>query len=286
MPDAELLAWAGYASWLGVGLLAPLLLAEGFWPRAQQGPFTGRRWRANLATFVATALTLRWLPQLSLVAAALVAQRQGWGLFNVAAAPEFVAIAVSWLAIDLSGYLVHRAEHASRLLWRIHRVHHSDPDVDVTTTYRFHPFEVLLRAVTHVAVAILMGAPLGAVVGYLLLSAVSSPFSHANVRLPAWLEQSLGWIVITPGIHRTHHSLDAADSNTNFAVSLSVWDRLFGTFRAAPARGWDGLRFGLQSRSAEEATTILRLLADPFLPELDGAGDGAEDHHMTSEGTA
>ena len=251
---------------VGLGLAAPLLLAEGAWPRARSGLALGRRWLANLAALIAATLTQRWLPQISLVTAALAAQRLGWGFFNVYAAPELVAVAVSWLALDLCGYLVHRAEHASKLLWRLHRVHHSDPDVDVTTTYRFHPFEVVLRAAALVALTFALGVPLAAVAGYLLLSAVTSPFSHANLSLPAALERALGWLVITPRIHRTHHSLDAVDSASNLAVCLSVWDRLFGTYREAPSRGWDGLRFGVPERTAGEATSILRLLVDPFLP--------------------
>ena len=252
---------------VGLGLAAPLLLAEGAWPRARPEAALRSRWLTNLAALTAATLTQRWLPQLSLIAAALAAQRMGWGFFNVFAAPALVAVAVSWLALDLSGYLVHRAEHASKLLWRLHRVHHSDPDVDVTTTYRFHPFEVVLRAAALVAVAFALGVPLAAVAGYLLLSAVTSPLSHANLRLPAGLERALGWLVITPRIHRTHHSLEASDSASNLAVCLSLWDRLFGTYREAPSRGWDALRFGVPDRTVAEATSILRMLADPFLPE-------------------
>jgi sterol desaturase/sphingolipid hydroxylase (fatty acid hydroxylase superfamily) len=267
MNDAQLLAWAGTASTLGLGLAAPLLLAEGIWPRSVSRIALGRRWLANLAAFVFGQLTLRWLPQLSLITTALVAHSRGWGLFNVINAPAIIAIAVSWLAIDLAGYLVHRAEHVSPLLWRAHRVHHMDPDVDVTTTYRFHPFEILLRVCAEVCVGFALGIPLAAAVGYLVLTSLVSPLSHTNAKWPALLESVLGLFVITPDLHRTHHSFDAADSNTNFSVCLSCWDRLFGTFAAAPRGGWERARFGVPGRTADGAISIPRMLADPFLPE-------------------
>jgi len=281
MRDEQLLAWVGSATLLGLGLSAPLLLAEGIWPRTASRIALGRRWLANLAGFCFGLLTLRWLPQLSLLTTALVAHSRGWGLFNVMDVPAFVAIAVSWLAIDLAGYLVHRAEHASPLLWRAHRMHHTDPDVDVTTTYRFHPFEVLLRAAVHAGLGFALGIPLAAAVGYLVLSTIVSPISHTSARLPAMLDRVFGLLIITPDIHRTHHSLDAADSNTNFAVCLSCWDRLFGTFAAAPRGGWEQARFGVPGRTFDEAISIPRMLADPFLPELDealGRADDAPNH--------
>lgn len=267
MGTDDLLAWAGTATWLGLGLAAPLLLLEGFWPRLAPRSSLGRRWLANAAVWGGAFLTLTWLPQWSLVAVSLVAAQRGWGLFHVVDVPAAAAILLSWLAIDLSGYLVHRAEHGSRLLWRLHRAHHSDPDVDVTTTYRFHPLEVLLRSAVQAGVALALGIPLAAAVLHLVTAAVSSPLSHANVRLPALLERALGWLIITPAIHRTHHSLDAGDSNTNFAVCLSCWDRLLGTFRSAPRAGESGLRFGVPGRSAAESTSIPWLLADPLLPD-------------------
>lgn len=262
-----LFRWASHAHVVGLGLALLLLLAEGWWPRARQRTAPGRRWLANLFAYGATLLVFRWLPQLSLLGAAVLAERNGWGLLTWPGVPVSGAVILGWLAIDLSGYLVHRAEHRFPLLWRVHRLHHSDPDVDVTTTYRFHPFEVLLRAGVYALVAIAIGLPPVAAVGYLLLSAATSVFSHANLSVPRALDRVIGAIVITPGIHRTHHSIDRADSNSNFSVCLSCWDRLFGTFRSAPSMGHEQIVFGVEGRTLDEATSITRMLADPFLAD-------------------
>lgn len=267
MSEDLLARLAGQAFLLGTVPALVLLLAEGWWPVGTQRIALGRRWVANLLAYAATAVLLRWLPLISLLATALLAKQNGWGLFNRLHAPELVAVAFSVLAIDLSGYLVHRLEHRIPLLWRIHRMHHSDPDVDVTTTYRFHPFEVLLRAGANIVVACAVGMPPVAAAGYLLVSTITSVLSHANLRLPRVLDRTLGLIVITPGIHRTHHSVDRDDSNSNFSVCLSCWDRLFGTFRPKPTLGYAHIEFGVEGRTGDDATSILRMLADPFLPE-------------------
>lgn len=281
--DSDVLTrWAGQAFALGVGLTVAVLFVEGLRPRARVQFALGRRWLANLLTYVSTALASWWLRPVSLVAAALLAQQNGWGLFNNLTAPSVVAIAVSFAAIDLAGYLFHRLEHRSSLLWRIHRMHHSDPDVDVTTTYRFHPIEVCLRGVVDTVVAIGVGVPVIAPALHQLISTVTSVLSHANVRMPHALEAAIGWVVITPNIHRTHHSIDSEDSNSNFSVCLSCWDRLFGTFRPAPALGHENIRFGVDGRTADDGTSILRMLVDPLLPErvpapLAPSGDVATD---------
>ena len=237
MRDELAVQWAGQAAWLGLALAIVLLLAESWWPQRQSQAAFGRRWIANGLVLGVGIAVLRWLPQLSLIGAALLAADRGWGVVNWAHVPAVIAIPIAVLAIDLTGYAVHRLEHRSALLWRAHRLHHSDPDVDVTTTYRFHPFEIVLRAGAHVLVVLAVGVPPMAAVGYLLLSSLTSPLSHANVKLPRSIDQVLGWFVITPSIHRTHHSIDLDDASTNFAVCLSCWDRLLGTFRAAPSLG-------------------------------------------------
>jgi sterol desaturase/sphingolipid hydroxylase (fatty acid hydroxylase superfamily) len=266
--SAEFLTqWADQAFMLGLGLTLLMLLAEGWWPRVRAQSALGRRWLANLVAYLATILTLRWLPALSMIGAALLAERQGWGLLNRLAVWPAVTVAVSIVAIDLAGYLIHRLEHHSPLLWRIHRLHHSDPDVDVTTTYRFHPFEVVLRAGVSAVVVLGVGVPVIAAALYQLISTLTSVLSHADVKLPHTLDAAFGWIVITPDIHRTHHSIDRDDSNSNFSVCLSCWDRLFGTFRSAPKRGHENMIFGTESRTAADGTSLLRMLADPFLPE-------------------
>lgn len=266
MSEDLLSGWARHAFSLSIGLGVILLLAEGWRPQNKVCAPLGHRWVANLLTYASTVVLIRWLPQLSLLGTALLTQQNGWGLLHLVNSPPVIALVLGWLAVDLSGYLVHRLEHASPLLWRIHRLHHSDPDVDVTTTYRFHPLEVLLRAGAHVLVVVAVGVPPLAAVGYILLSSLTSVLSHANLRLPRGLDQALGMLVITPNIHRTHHSIDIEDANSNFSVCLSCWDRLFGTFRAMPKHGFGNIIFGVEGRTTNDATSILRMLADPFLP--------------------
>ena len=256
---------------LSIGCATVLLLAEAWRPLTGLQHSLGRRWFANLSLLLASAVIQRGLASLALFSLAVLAAERGWGLFHRLDTPIPLVIAASILAIDLAGYAVHRLEHRFPVLWRIHRLHHSDPDVDVTTSYRFHPFEVALRSVAKGAVVVAIGAPPVAVGGYIVSSAVVSVLSHANLRLPRVLDRAIGLVALTPEMHRTHHSIDAADSNANFGVCLSLWDRLFQTYRACPRYGHERMVFGVAGRSAGEATSILRMLADPFLPEGPGA---------------
>ncbi len=267
MSEDLLSRWEGNAFVLSVGLALVLLLAEGWWPRARQRRPLRQRWLANLGVFAITRIAFWWLSPLSLLGAAFLANQRGWGLFNWVPAPEVVAVAVSLLVLDLSTYVEHRLKHRIPLLWRIHRLHHSDPGVDVTTSLRHHPFELLLRATGYVAVATAIGMPPVAAVGYLLITAVTSVLSHADLRLPGTLCQALGMIVITPDNHRTHHSIDHNDGNSNFGICLSCWDRLFGTYRAIPTLGHENIVFGVESCTIGGGTSVLRMLADPFVPE-------------------
>lgn len=284
MSEELLSRWASNAFVLGLGFAILLLLAEHWWPRAQQRCALGRRWFANVGVFSATEFALWWLSPLTLFGAALLASQRGWGLFNWVPAPDLVTVAVSWLALDLAAYVEHRLKHHVPLLWRIHRLHHSDPDVDVTTTFRFHPFEVLLRTAVRAAVAMAIGIPLIAAVGYSLLTAVTGVLSHANIRLPGTLAQAIGLIVITPDIHRTHHSVDAEDCNSNFGVVFSCWDRLFRTYQPTSTLGHANMIFGVERWTAEEGTSILKMLADPFLPER-GLGPLASSSTRSAHGT-
>jgi hypothetical protein len=259
-----LFRWAGQAYVVGLGLAILLLLAEGWWPRARQRTELGRRWLANLSAFGITLIVFRWLPQLSLLGAAMLAERNGWGLLNQLHVPDLVAVTLGWLAVDLSGYLVHRAEHRFPLLWRVHRLHHSDPDVDVTTTYRFHPFEVLLRAGVQVIVAIAMGMPPAAAVGYLLLTAAISVFSHANLRLPHALDRAIGMVKrmrsIEPSAWSSSRPASIARTTPSIRpnrtrTSASACPAGIGcSAHSDPRHCWDTTRSSLASRDGRRTT--------------------------------
>lgn len=256
---------AGHAPALSLAFALLLFAAEGWRQRTPLRYVAARRWAANGSLVVVAWVLLAWLAPLTIVAATLFAAERGLGLFNLLHVPTAVAVVASILVVDLADYALHRLEHRLPSLWRIHRLHHTDPDVDVTTTYRFHPLEIVLRSVASSAVAVLVGMPPLAAAAYVVLTTLSSVLSHANIRLPDGVDRALRQVVITPDFHRTHHSRHARDANANFGVCLAFWDRLFGTYVPMPARGHEGVEFGVEGYSHREATAIVRMLADPFL---------------------
>ncbi|MBL8225207.1 MAG: sterol desaturase family protein [Chromatiales bacterium] len=248
------------------GALAAGLVLEVLAPRNRLLQPLRQRWLANVTLFAINQALFRALLPLTTVGAALLAADRGMGLLNALELPAPVAFALSLLVLDGAYYAMHRLEHAVPLLWRFHRLHHSDPDVDVSTGIRFHPVEALVQVATAATVTLVIGAqPLAAAVHMLLLGVVG-PFSHMNVRIAGWLEAPLRWIVITPDMHRLHHSADAPNYQSNFALGLALWDRLFGTYRAAPAGDFADLRFGVDDRTAADSISLTRMLADPLRP--------------------
>lgn len=250
-----------------LGVVAAAMVLEAWRPRIDLGHSLRSRWLANGGLFLLSQVLIWLALPATVIGASLLAREHGWGLFNAIEVPAVAAFVIAWLALDGAGYALHRFEHASRLLWRLHRQHHSDPDLDVTTSFRFHPVEALLQAGLIMLVALVLGAPPLAAVAYSCLVAIIAPLSHTNIALPRPLESMLRWLVITPDMHRTHHSTDAADHGTNYSVCLSIWDRLFGTYREAPAAGHDSMRFGLESRTPAESISLVRILLDPLLGE-------------------
>jgi len=251
MIEDSLQHWISRAALLGIVFAILLLLTEGWWSRTPLRHAPARRWLTNLLVYLATVSVASVLPPLSLIGVSLLAQGHEWGLFHAADVPLVLAIPLSILAVDLADYLFHRLAHRQRWLWQVHRLHHSDPDVDVTTGFRFHPIEVLLRAALKGVVAAAVGMPPVAAAGYIMVAMFVSLLSHANVVVPARFERALEWLVITPGMHRTHHSIDPEDACANFSVCIAGWDRLFG----------------VESRTGDEATSIVRALLDPFRSE-------------------
>jgi sterol desaturase/sphingolipid hydroxylase (fatty acid hydroxylase superfamily) len=223
-----------------------------------------RRWLANAALLVLDYAALRLLLPVTTVGAALLASDRGWGLLNLVELPFLAALLVSLLVLDATFYGLHRLEHVVPLLWRVHRLHHSDPDVDVSTGVRFHPIEALLQAAVAAGIGLVMGVEPLAAGAHMLLLGVIGPFSHANIALPRWLETPLRWLVITPDMHRLHHSIKEDDYQSNYALGLSLWDRLFGTYRAEPSSGYAALRFGLNDRPPAGSMAIAEMLADPL----------------------
>ena len=227
-------------------------------------PNVARRWLGNITLYACVGLMTRFLVPAYAAAGAVFAAEYDIGLFNRVQVPLVVVVAVTFLLLDALSYVTHRIEHAVPLLWRIHRTHHSDPDVDLTTGLRFHPLEVLARGSIEAFGMALLGAPVAVVVACSLIQGTVSLVSHANAPLlPARIDQALQAVRVTPRMHRVHHSLLAVEGNSNFGAALSIWDRLLRTYRAQPDVPYDQMRFGVAERTADEGIAITKLLMDP-----------------------
>ncbi|OGA11194.1 MAG: hypothetical protein A3D95_09705 [Betaproteobacteria bacterium RIFCSPHIGHO2_12_FULL_69_13] len=223
------------------------------------------RWGANLGIVVLNTVLLRLLFPAAAVGMALFAQAHGWGLLNAYALPAWAAIAASLVALDLAIYLQHVLFHAVPALWRLHRMHHADLDFDVTTGARFHPLEILLSMLIKFAAIAALGAPAAAVLVFEVLLNALSMFNHGNVRIPARLDRALRRLVVTPDMHRVHHSIERDETDSNFGFNLSLWDRLFGTYRAQPRAAHQAMTIGIREfRDPKDCARLGGMLAIPF----------------------
>jgi sterol desaturase/sphingolipid hydroxylase (fatty acid hydroxylase superfamily) len=198
---------------------------------------------------------------------ALVGVERGWGLFPMLGPPAWAAIVIGVVALDLVIYAQHRVFHYVPVLWRLHRMHHADLDVDVTTGVRFHPLEILLSLVIKIAAVVALGVPAVAVLIFEVLLNATSMFNHSNVALPPTLDRIARWIVVTPQMHQVHHSIVRRETDSNFGFNLPWWDRMFGTYRAEPAAGEKGLVIGLPIFREAAESRVIRLLTQPFRNE-------------------
>lgn len=260
---------------LRLGVFSGILLLMALWeilaPRRDLVVSKPRRWLSNLAIVFLNSLLLRWLLPMTAVAFAVYAQQQAWGIFNRVAAPHWLAVPGSVVLLDLAIYLQHVMVHAVPALWRLHRVHHADRDFDVTTGARFHPLEILLSMGIKFSVIALLGAPAVVVVVFEVLLNAMSMFNHSNVRLPALLDRVLRILVVTPDMHRVHHSIEDHETNSNFGFNLSLWDRLLGTYKDQPDAGHKAMTIGIRDFSAPRLVCDLPgMLILPFLGKITG----------------
>jgi sterol desaturase/sphingolipid hydroxylase (fatty acid hydroxylase superfamily) len=226
------------------------------------------RWFTNLGLSVFNTAMLRVsflvVPALS-VFASVYAEGLGWGLLPALGLSGWTAAIVAFLLLDLAIYAQHAAFHFIQPLWRLHRVHHADPDIDVTTAVRFHPLEILISQGLKIGIVLVLGAPVVAVVAFEIALNATAMFSHANLRLPPAVDAVLRTALVTPDMHRVHHSVRIAETNSNFGFNLSIWDRFFRTYRAQPAEGHLGMTIGLESYRNVDSTRFGWLLRFPFL---------------------
>lgn len=232
-----------------LGLFALFAFLEVLMPRRERNQPRSKRWVTNWSITILNTVTLRLmavlLPLLA-VGAAIDATAQGWGLLNTLAWPSWIEVILAILILDLAIWAQHLITHKIPVLWRLHRVHHADVDMDVTTAIRFHPVEIALSMLLKIGLVYLLGPSAVAVILFEVLLNGTALFNHANIRLPLRFDAALRRVLVTPDMHRVHHSVHRSEHDSNYGFALSVWDRLFGTYVAQPAAGHDKMRVGLE----------------------------------------
>jgi sterol desaturase/sphingolipid hydroxylase (fatty acid hydroxylase superfamily) len=236
-------------------------------PRRDQSIGRSTRWPSNLGIVVLDTILVRFLFPTTAFGLALLTEAQGWGLFQVLGLPLWASVPLAVVSLDLAIYLQHVLFHAVPALWRLHRTHHADLEFDVSTGGRFHPIEILLSMGIKLGVVIALGAPAVAVLVFEVLLNATSMFNHSNVRMPASLDRWLRWIVVTPDMHRVHHSVVVRETNSNFGFNLPWWDRLFGTYRDQPAAGHEAMTIGIEQFRDPGEQRLDRMLTQPFREE-------------------
>lgn len=246
-------------------LLVTMALWETFSPRRPLKTSKTMRWYSNLGLVLIDTLVLRLFLPIQAMGIAFYAQNRGWGLLNNVSLPNWLEIVIGVLVLDFVIYLQHAMFHFIPLFWRLHRVHHTDLDFDVTTGVRFHPVEIFLSMGIKMIAVILLGPSALAVILFEILLNATSMFNHGNVRLPIPIDRVLRRFVVTPEMHRVHHSVLIKEFNSNFGFNLPWWDRILGTYRAQPEAGHEAMVIGLSQFRNPNTLTLLRLLILPFL---------------------
>jgi sterol desaturase/sphingolipid hydroxylase (fatty acid hydroxylase superfamily) len=245
-----------------IGLFLLLAVIEAVFPRRARSETRQRRWATNWALIIIDSLTLqllaRALPLLA-VGAAIHAGTIGWGVLNQVDLPAWVEIAFTILFLDFAIWFQHLITHKVPVLWRLHRVHHADRDIDVTTAIRFHPVEIVLSMLLKIGLVYLLGAPAFAVILFEITLNSTAMFNHANIKLPIWLDKIIRVVLVTPDMHRVHHSDIRAEHDSNYGFSLSIWDRIFGTYIAQPAQGHEDMTIGLEWQNDRPSNLIWNL---------------------------
>ena len=247
-----------------LALFAVLAIWEIVAPRRNQNYSKLTRWVNNLSISAINVLMTRLLAPFTVIFVAFYAHSSGIGLLNVIETPTLLSIVVAVLLLDLSIYIQHIIFHKVDFLWHLHRMHHADLEFDVTTAIRFHPIEIALSLAIKMAVVLAIGAPAIAVVVFEVLLNGTSVFNHANIRIPASIDKFLRLFVVTPDMHRVHHSIIRKETNSNFGFNLPWWDYIFRTYRAQPELGHSEMTIGIEYFREQRELWLDRLLLQPF----------------------
>jgi sterol desaturase/sphingolipid hydroxylase (fatty acid hydroxylase superfamily) len=267
-----------------IGLFALAFAAIAAWealaPRRAPTLARSLRWFGNLGIAALSTALVRLAFPLAAVGMAAFAAANGWGVLNHFGVPPWLAVPLAVIALDFVIWLQHVVVHAVPALWRLHRVHHADLDFDLTTGLRFHPLEIALSMLIKFAAIVVLGPPVLAVLVFEVLLNLTSMFGHANVRLPAALDRALRWVVVTPEMHRVHHSIEDDETNSNFGFNLPWWDRLFGTYREQPRAGHEAMAIGIRGhRDPREVARLPGMLMLPFAGQAEGYAINRRDRH-------
>lgn len=252
-----------------LGVFAIVALWELAAPRRALTVSKALRWGSNLGLVVLNTAVIRLLFPLAAAGVAAFASEGGWGLLNHFEVPFMISVPLAVIAMDFVIWLQHVMVHAVPLLWRLHRVHHADLDYDLTTGARFHPLEIILSMLIKFATIAVLGPPVVAVVIFEVMLNATAMFNHGNIRLPETLDRAMRWVLVTPDMHRVHHSIEDDETNSNFGFSLTWWDRLFGTYREQARAGQLGMTIGIRDfTNPQEVDRLDGMLLLPFKGEV------------------
>jgi sterol desaturase/sphingolipid hydroxylase (fatty acid hydroxylase superfamily) len=249
---------------VSVGVLMLIICLEFAIPRRRRPQSRLERWPGNILLILFNNLLMRFAVPLLAVDAALIAAHRGIGLLNFASLPIGLEIIVAVLALDALIYWQHVIFHKVGPLWRLHRVHHSDQDLDATSALRFHPIEIVLSMIIKVGAVFILGVHVAAVILFEIILNGMAMFNHGNFRIPLKLDRVLRWTIVTPDMHRIHHSTDRHEVDTNFGFNLSWWDKIFGTYKADPELGQNDMEIGLPNYMIDDTKNVIWMLLFPF----------------------
>lgn len=248
-----------------LSVLLLMLILEAVFPRKQRVLARGSRWLTNLALVVIDSIALRLLVPVAALSVAADVTQQGWGLLSWLELPVWLKCVIAIALLDMFIYWQHVASHRFAILWRFHKIHHADRDIDTSTGVRFHPIEIVLSMLYKFVCIAIIGAPVIAVFLFEIILNASAMFNHSNVRLPIKLDHYLRYFLVTPDFHRVHHSVVQKETNSNYGFFLPVWDRLFGSYTAQPLAGHDQMLIGLSEYQTNKPANLLWCLKRPFI---------------------
>lgn len=250
-----------------IGLFAILAVMEFLAPRRELEHVKAKRWLTNWLIVIIDSFVLRLIFTGAAVGVAVWAELNGYGLFNIVEVPAVISVIICFIVLDFAIWLSHVASHKIPLFWAVHRMHHSDVDIDVSTAIRFHPIEIILSMVWKMIIVVILGAPAVAVLIFEIILNGAAMFNHSNIKLPLAIDKILRQFIVTPDMHRVHHSTEHNETDSNYGFNLAIWDRLFGTYIDQPKAGHKAMKIGLNEWQDERPTRLFWSLKVPFIKQ-------------------